>query len=157
MTNSIYKTRTNYISVTDEDEFRRIMALCITSDGERPEVITRTDEDGKTHFGFYVEDDIEGYMLDENNNIVDPYSKDFDDEMDYETSYDRFIEDLQKVIAPDDALIITIIAYEKMRWLASQSIIVTHNDVKHMDMSDLAFKTARKMLDNPDWHTEMYY
>lgn len=157
MANSIYKTRTNYVKVTDEDAFRRIIGLCTTSYGEKTEVITKMDENNKICFGFYVEDDIDGYLIDENDNIVDPYDKDFDDEMDYETSYDRFIEDLQKVIAPDDALIITTIAYEKMRWLAGHFTVVTHNEIKHINMSDVAFETARKMLDNPDWCTEMYY
>lgn len=157
MANSVYKIRTNYVNITDENEFRRIIGLCTTSNGDNIEVITKMDRDNKIHFGFYVEDDIEGYLIDEDDNIVDPCSDDFDDEMDYETSFDRFIEDLQKVIAPDDALIITIIAYEKMRWLTSQFIIVTHNDVKHMDMSDLALETTRKMLGNSDWRTEMYY
>lgn len=157
MANTICKTRTNYASVTNESELRRIIGLCVTTDGDDINVITKTDKSGETRFGFYVESDISGYLLDENGNIVDPKNYDADDETEYETSFDRFIEDLQKVIVPGDALIITSISYEKMRWLAGNFIVVTHDNIKFVDMSDIALETTREILDNPDWCTEMYY
>lgn len=157
MANTICKSRTNYASVTDESELRRIIGLCVTTDGDDINIITKTDKSGETRFGFYVESDISGYLLDEEGNVVDPKKYDADDETEYETSFDRFIEDLQKVIVPGDALIITSISYEKMRWLAGNFIVVTHDNTKFVDMSDIALKTTREILDNPDWCTEMYY
>lgn len=161
MANTICKTRTNYASVTDENELRRIIGLCVTTDGDDINVITKTDENGETRFGFYVESDISGYLLDEKGNIVDPKNDDYDDDDDddaeYETSFDRFIEDLQKIIVPGDALIITSISYEKMRWLAGNFIVVTRDKAKFVDMSDIALETTREILDNPDWCTEMHY
>lgn len=156
MANSIYKTRTNYVHVSDEERFREICRLCTTSDGDRLTAITSKDDNGKPVIGFYTESDVDGYLLDENNNIADVDADDFDDESDYETSYDRFLKDIQSVLDPADALIITTIGYEKMRWLIGNTTIVTRNDIKYENLESLSLNMARKMLNKPEWNTKMY-
>lgn len=157
MANSIYKTRTNYVHVSDEERFREICRLCTTSDGDRLTVITSKDDNGKPVIGFYTESDVDGYLLDEKNNIADVDADDFDDESDYETSYDRFLKDIQSVLDPADALIITTIGYEKMRWLIGNTTIVTCNDIKHSNLESLSLCMAREMLNKPEWNTKMYF
>ena len=156
MANSVYKTRTNYVRVTDENEFKRIIGLCNCTDSEPLTLITK-DIDGETHFGFCVEGDINGYLIDENDNIVDPNSDDFDEEADYDTNYDRFIDDIQSVIAPGDALIITTIGCENMRWLSSCVTVITCDARKTAFLSDVAYNAAQTMLGDNTWTTEMWY
>ena len=155
--NSIYKTRTNYVHVTDIERFKEIIRLCTASEGERLHIITRNDDNGKQTIGFYVEGDVEGYSLDEDGNIVDPDTNNFDAEGDYEADYDRFIEDIQSVLDPTDAFIITRIGYEKMRWLIGDATIVTRNRVKYISLETTAILTTREMLNAPKWTTEMNY
>lgn len=113
MANSVYKTRTNYVHVTDEDKFKEICRLGCTTELESLTVIATRDIDGKDIYGFYADGDIEGYILNADGTIADFNAKDFDSEKDWETTFDRFVEDLKSVVAPDDALIITIIGNEK--------------------------------------------
>jgi len=155
MANSVYKTRTNYVHVTDEETFREICKFGCTTELEPLTVITAKDENGEDTFGFYADGDIEGYILNDNGTIADFNAKDFDSEKDWEKSFDRFVEDLKSVVAPDDALIITTIGSEKMRWLSSNLFVITHDEIKELNLLEMAKQTAREMLSNEHWDTRM--
>lgn len=157
MANSIYKTRTNYVHVTDEETFKEICRLGCTAELEPLTVITARDDNGEDIYGFCAEGDIEGYILNDNGAIVDFNAEDFNNERDWNRSFDRFVEDLKSVVAPDDALIITTIGSEKMRYLSANSFVITHDEIKEINLSEMAKQTAREMLGDESWNTRMEY
>lgn len=148
MANSVYKTRTNYVHVTNVNKFKEICRLGCTTELEPLTVIAARDADSKAIYGFYAEGDIEGYILNDDGTIADFNAEDFDSEKDWETTFDRFIDDLKSVVAPDDALIITTIGSEKMSWLSANAFVITHDEIKELNLAEIAKQNAREMLDN---------
>lgn len=64
---------------------------------------------------------------------------------------------IRKLIAKDDACIITEIGHESMRYLVSTSIIVTADNVSCVNLLEFAKTIARETLENKDWDTRMDY
>ena len=140
MANYSANTRSNYFSVTDEAAFRRIIASCIGSD-DSITVFEQSDGSGKFGFGCYGQ--ILGVLINED----DPDSPD----------YDAFCYDLQGVLAEDDAIIITEVGNEKLRYLTGYCTVITKNEIRGVDVCDTAMALARDMLDNPAFTTQMDY
>lgn len=158
MSDSFFRTRTNYVHVTDAEKFRKICGLCRGECGKPLTIITKKDAVGNDTYGFYVDSDLEGYIIDANGKPVDD-AVIFDTVLDYSNNYDMFIKDLQSVIAPDDALIITTIGVVKTAILTGTSLtgtsyIVTCNDFKGLHLLEKARQMAIEMLDVADWHTD---
>ena len=89
-----------------------------------------------------------------------PHARDFSrvrlhENNDY--NIDEFYNKLSKLIADDDATIFIEIGHEKLRYLIGLVVIVTTNDVKYLDLSNIAIETAKNMLNNPDWTTKLNY
>lgn len=157
MANSVSKARTNYVGITDIDKFNDIISRCVT-DGEEIEIITHTDTDGSIKYGFYCEDNICGMRIpNEDCNRESCDSCEYYDNCDMDCEYDLFLRELQQVIAPDDALIITTLCYERMRYLQAYTEIVTHKSISGITLSDSAISKAREMLGNPKWTTRNDY
>lgn len=157
MANSIVKTRTNYIKITDEEKFRNIMLRCVTDDND-VSVITHTDEENVERFGFYCDGNICGLRIPSDEcNAENCLNCDHKDECNNDYEWDALLKELQTVIAPDDALIITTLSYEKLCYLEAYSEIVTHDSIKGITLSSLSLETAQKMLGNKDWTTRSDY
>lgn len=158
MANSIYKIRTNYVRITDVDKFNDIISHCIIDGGEEIKIITHTDENDVTRYGFYCEECIDGMRIPgvDCNETNCKNCPDFSD-CDGDCEYEAFIKELQTVIAPDDALIITTFNYEKMRYLAAYADIVTCKKWKYIELADIAVDNACKLLGNKDWTTQNEY
>ncbi len=154
MSNQISKTRTNFVGITDFDRFKDIIARCVADGAEKLKIIENTDNDGVTKYGFYVEENICGMREhDEFCEVENCADCEYLDDCDKDYSYDDFLEELTKVIAPGDALIITNICYEKMSSLYAYADVVTSESVESLTLEDLAFKKAQEMLDNKNWYT----
>ena len=151
MANYYAKTRTNYFSVTDAEKFKQIIALCKASDDDIY-IIESEQENGGIKYGFYCEGSIDG--LPEKDDGDDTEYCD-DDDFDY--NYDAFCEALQPILPDDDAVLITEIGSEKMRYLTGQCSVITRNSCKCLDLSHEAVKLAATMLSNPDFTTQMEY
>lgn len=142
MANYYSKTRTNYFKVTDEnaliDLFNQVQAC-------EDEVHLDAEEsaDKTRYFMFWCEGTIEGIP-------------DSDDE-DCDYDFDEFIHRLQKLLPDDEAVIITEVGSEKMRYLVGQIVIVTNKDVQYRNLDSLGKQIAREMLNNPDWNTKNEY
>ena len=100
MSDSIFRTRTNYVHVTDAEKFRKICGLCRGECGKPLTISTKKDAVGNDTYGFYVDSDLEGYIIDANGKPVDD-AVIFDTVLDYNNNYAMFIKDLQLISAAE--------------------------------------------------------
>ena len=140
MANYVGFTRSNYFRVTDPEAFKKIMDAVIT-DEDGLELWERT-ENGIICYGFGAYSAICGLR-----------SEDEDDEFEAEAVY----EALSEVVAPDDAIIITEIGYEKLRYLTAYAVIITRTAVEWVDLRSNALERARRLLGNPEFNPCMEY
>ncbi len=165
MANAITKIRTNYVEITDIKRFNEIIARCCSEN--KISVITHTEND-KIKYGFLCDGDIDGIPL-PNDECVENDCEDCEKYnciaceqyknfmCDPDCSFDMFIDELQKVIAPGDAMIITIIGYENLRYLQGQTIVITSEHCESKSIDDVSMELARKLLNDPNWETQNYY
>lgn len=132
MANYCAITRTNYFHVTDMEAFDRLTDHLVSEDNIEVEV--NGDE---CYIGCYS-------------------SLDFETE-DEDYDINEFYSQLSKIIKEGDAAIFTEIGNEKLRYLCGYCIIVTHDNVACVDLTDVAIQKAREMLKNPNWDTKMDY
>jgi hypothetical protein len=148
------KVRTNYFSVTDEDKFRQLMSLC-AGDENSVEVFTSKSADGNdVRFGFGCRGSILGLLA--------PYDNAEPEDLDYETcddehDMDLFYKFLQKLVAKDDAVIITEVGSEKLCYLFGISAVITNSEIRVVSLQDIAIAEARAMLGNVEYTTQMDY
>lgn len=140
MANYYATIRTNYFSVTDEAKYREIIESCIAEDTLH--IFEESTTDGKKMFGFGCY----GYI----NGI--PAVEDED-----ETDLDAFYYALQSVLSEDDAIIITEVGNEKLRYLVGLCTVITNTDIQSIDVCCKAVELARIMLENPEFTTRMEY
>lgn len=131
-------TRTNYFRVTDEEKYKEIIdkidCECGLSFWEK------TDEKGVKRHGFG------GY------GSLYSYDEETGDDM-----LDDVLESLTEVLPEDEAIIITEIGNEKLRYLVGQSIVITRSMIQFVDLRSVTMATARSMLENPDFVTQLDY
>lgn len=157
MANIMTKTRTNYVEITDIARFNEIIARCCAEN--EISVITHTKDD-KTKYGFMCDGVIDGMPLPNDDCDKDDCKKckkyeDFMCDPDYD--FDAFVSELQKVIAPGDAMIITTISHERFKYLQGEVIVVTSEHCKSENIGNIGIKLAQKLLNNPDWETQNHY
>ena len=140
MANYYGKTRTNYFKVNDPEAFKELLEKCAGT--EDPLKVWAKEEDGFYAFG--CESEVAG--IDINKDPDDP-----------EYDYDAFLEALQKCVLPGDAVIITSVGWEKLRYLGADAVIITAKDIEYMSLESAAIKKARELLGNPDWTTDNCY
>ena len=142
-------TRTNYFSVTDEAKFRDIIGKCVAEDSV--EIFKSDSEDGKFAFGCYsgIQEEISCGAYD------DCYDCPKSETAECETP--GLYEMLQSVVASDDAIIITEVGHEKLRYLVGVSIIITKDSIRAVSLDIASRDIAREMLANPDFNTVMVH
>lgn len=145
MANYYCRTRTNYFHVKDPDAFRAFMAEV---KGNEDDVLLREgkDADGNLTFVFTTGGRVIGIV---------PAGAEVD--YDEDECNDEFIAALQEHVAPNDAIIITEVGWEGFRYLVGGATIITSSKVEYLSLSDEVKKTAKSMLDNPDWSTMNEY
>ena len=144
MANYIGFTRSNYFRVTDPEAFKKIIN-CVITDEDSLELWERT-ENGMTYYGFGAYSSISGLRHEAEDS-------DNDDEFEVEAVYDA----LAKVIAPDDAIIITEIGYEKLRYLTAYAVVITRTEAEFVELRSAALETAQRMLRSPEYDPCMDY
>ena len=135
MANYYGKIRTNYFKVMDKEKFNEIMGRTI---GE----FDVWENDGKVAFGG---DEIYGIMQNDANED--------DDYDDVEVLY----TELQKVIAPDDAILIFEAGYEKLRYLVGCVTVITQTEIRYDDITNIGVRMAKEMLNNSNYDTRYSY
>ena len=144
MANYISFTRSNYFRVTDPEAFKRIINRVIT-DEDSLELWERT-ENGTTYYGFGAYSSICGLRHEAED-------ADNGDEFEVEAVY----EALSKVVAPDDAIIITEIGYEKLRYLTAYAVVITCEKTELVELRETSVNVACSLLGNPNFDTRMEY
>ena len=138
MANYDSATLSNYFHVKDEKALRELIGKTVCSDNDL-ELFDCKDENGQTIFGFGTCGSIIG--IPDENGKKDEYT------------YDGFVKALQKIIEPDEAIIIFEVGHEKLCCIGECAAVITVNKSTWLDMSDIAVNKARKMLNNPKWVT----
>ena len=148
------KTRTNYVHITDLSRFEEIISKAHVRNKHKIHIISH-NEGNETLYGFYSEDEIYGFPVNDTN--FEPNTD--DEDVDYNVQHSRlsFINALKTVIKPGDALIITTISSEEMNYLYAETDIITCDDYRYLCIEDVAMNEAVKMLHNPNWTTRNSY
>ena len=134
MANYLATARTNYFRVTDEGKYQELFSKLVSED----DIEDFTEiKDGITYHGFGAYAPIEYLNNDE-----------------YE--FDMFIEELQKILPENEAFMYFEVGYEKLRFLVGYACVVTHNEIKEMNLDSWAKNTARNLL-GEDFKTKTDY
>lgn len=135
MANLDITVRTNYFRVTDKNRFRQLFDRVISEDDIQ--IWESEYEPDKLAFGTYGA--IVG-LLDTDDEITD-------------TSYEYLLIELQKLIVPGDACIITTVGNCKLRCVLADTIIITHNKIDSITLETAALEKARSLLETENWET----
>lgn len=144
MANYISFTRSNYFRVTDPEAFKKIIN-CVITDEDSLELWERT-ENGMTYYAFGAYSSICGLRHE---------AEDADNDGEFEA--EAVYEALSKVVAPDDAIIITEIGYEKLRYLTAYAVVITREKTKLVELRETSIDVACSLLGNPNFDTRMEY
>ena len=152
------KSRTNYFPVTDESRLREIVDKC-SSDGYCLLVQNAKD---KTKFSIRISGAFNGLSEPTDENCEECKNCSCRDcgecELSgYDNAIEKLYEELQKILPAGEAVIMTEVGGEELRYLTGLSTIITKDDFQQLDLSDLSLKAARKMLLNRKFVTEMDY
>ena len=129
--------RTNYFRVTDEKRWEELFKYICTNDGKCD--YSKKADDGTILHCFACEGGLD---------YIEPDS--YDSELDY------FIEELQKILPDDEAMIYTEGGHKKHRYVTGLSLVVTSTTIDWLLLPDLALGVARNHL-GKDFNTEMTY
>lgn len=69
---------------------------------------------------------------------------------------DTFYKELQQILPDGEAMILQEAGHEKLNYVAGVATIITNKEIRFLDLSELAVKTAGKML-GTDFQTQMDY
>lgn len=141
MANYLGMTRTNYFKIKDEARFREICNNLVAEDDIEVEV-SQLNGDQYGFIGSYSPID---------------YCTAYGDDMYEDYDMTSFYKQIQEVISDGDAMIMTEVGHEKLRYLVGNCVIVTANDIKWFDLESTAIRTAQGMLDNMSWSTRNSY
>lgn len=171
MANYVSVTRTNYFAVTDSEKLKDIVSRIKFNDGE----LNFLDEiDGKWGFGGFGSicglkpgdekycdckhgndcgsEDEENYDYENDDSEDDGY-----DEEEDKWAPDAVYEALQEVVASGEAIIITEIGREKLRYFNAYSIIITRDNIEIEELRVAALSKAREMLNDSKFNTQFDY
>jgi len=134
--------RTNYFAVKDAGEFRKLIHSVSAED--EVHIFEQAQPDGSKKLGFGCYGNIYGIP-------VKP------DEDDSEPDINCFYNGLQRLVRGDDAIIITEVGSEKLRYAIGCSTVITSKEIQCVSIPDDALHLAQKLLGNKDFQTQMDY
>lgn len=144
MANYIAKSRTNWFRVTDEEQFQKLCAELVGGE-DAIEFCEEGDDEGLWHM-FYCHDTISCYPKDvrfEEDVAIDPETGEEADTF----PIDGWIEDLRKVLHPNDPFAYFEIGSEKMRYLVGYAFLATRETpVECIDIQNWVLERSREIL-----------
>lgn len=163
MANYYGNTRTNYFRVRDEKAFKEVMESIVAY--EDSVEYWEKEIDGETYYAFGAHDSIAGVCECAHcnsckgceNEELDSNEECTQCECEGEYNYEAMTKALQKVVHPEDAIIIVESGYEKLRYITGESTVITAEDVEYINIWGESISKARGMLDNKDYDTECSY
>ena len=135
-------TRSNYFKVKDAGAFEEFMRRVVSDDTD-VNVWLETGDDGQARYAFGCYGSILGYR--EAIDAVD------DGE---EAGFDAFIEELQKHVAEDDAIILMESGNQYTHSVYGYVNVITSRNLFEESLVNIGVSTARQFLNNPDWNTQ---
>ena len=159
MANYYGNTRTNYFRVRDEKAFKEVMESIVAY--EDSVEYWEKEIDGETYYAFGAHDSIAGVCecahcnscKDCENEELESNEECTQCECEGEYSYEAMTKALQKVVHPEDAIIITSVGNEKLRYVGGCSTIITKEEIKHVDLWSSSIESAREILKNDKYNT----
>lgn len=136
MANYMGVSRTNYFRVTDEQRYNELLGKLVCEDN----IHDFTEErNGILYHGFGAYDSIEY--------IEDEYE-------DY--NFDKFLEEIQKILPDDEAFMYFESGYEKLRYVSGFVIVCTNKEIKSTSLDSWAKEQAKQLLGS-DFETQTEY
>ena len=74
-----------------------------------------------------------------------------------DNDFDLFLSELQKHIAPEDAVILMESGHEKLRYVTGFATVITSGGIETISIDELAISKAREMLKNIEYSPKMDY
>lgn len=133
--------RTNYFLTTDPKRLKELLE-------KTPNLKLWNNESNKEQFAFGGKNE-ELHLAD---NTVE--EDDLTGIYDYLLGY---AQEFQKILHPNDALIYIETEHTGLRSNNAYGIVITKTDVKEQSLNSILRETAREMMENPDYDTDMYY
>lgn len=150
MSNYCGKTRSNYFSVKDEERFLQIMSRAVTNEQSHFNTSAEVIE-GMKKWSFSINDSLCGFPPTSSENVEE-------EEMGgCEYDMDGFHKALQAVVADDDAILITEIGNEAMRYFRAHTTIITSHSVHGFDHYNGVLDKTRCVLKNEHFSTRFDY
>ena len=140
MANYECAVRTNYFHVKDEIALKELMNEVVCSENVL-DIFETNDKNGETVYGFGCYGSINGIQAENED----------------EYSYDKFIDELKKIVEPNDAIVILEAGHEKLNFIKMYADVITSEGHRTLDLSHLAVESAKNMLKNPEWETKCTY
>lgn len=136
MANYYATTRTNYFRA-DDPELLRSTIEAAAYEVESLKLWSLTGEDDIIRYAFGCYTSIAGAMD--------------------EDTFEEFVATLQKCLADGDAIVITEVGYENLRYLEALATIITKEACDTIELTDFAYEKASQMLEDPKWTTSYTY
>lgn len=136
MADYLATSRTNYFRAENAELLRGIIhAAAFDVEGLR--LWEDTGEDGIIRYAFGCYNSIAGAMD--------------------EDAFTEFVTKLQACLPDDDAIVITEIGNEKLRYLEALATVITKTACDTVDLTETGYERASEMLGYPNWSTKENY
>lgn len=136
MANYLATSRTNYFRTENAELLRETIAAA-AYDVEGLRLWEQTGEDGIIRYAFGCYTSIGGSMD--------------------EDAFEEFVAKLQACLPDDDAIVITEIGNEKLRYLEALATIITQTGYDTVDLTEAGYEKASEVLGYPNWSTKENY
>lgn len=130
-----FVVRTNYFNVKDKKAFKEFMSNVYGKD--KIHIFEKEDT-----FAFGCCDIINGIKKSKNTGNVE-----------FDFSYNEFINGLQKHVSDNDAIIIMQIAHKELIYVIGGVYVITSREIKFMDTTGMAVNIARELLNDENYNT----
>lgn len=147
MANYECAVRTNYFRVKDEEKFLEVMSHVYANE-DTVDVWRLEEAPGDVLFGFGCYSGISGYF---SNNDEDTFESEEDE------AYCRFLTELQKCVAEDDAILIFEVGNERLRYVGGDVTVITCKQHVARSLEYVGKEVAQKLLKNKNWQTRSTY
>ena len=130
-------SRTNYFRVTDEAKYQELYNNLCAND--TIDDLTK-EKDGTIYHGFGSYSGID-YKINEDGS---------------EMNFDKFLEELQKILPDDEAFVYFEAGHEKLKYITGYCIVVTNKTITNESITDWAERTCKSLLGD-NYNTEFNY
>lgn len=107
-----------------------------------------SEEEQESHYVYHIRNFEDGKTI----LYISEYPHDY-----LTVDMNTFYEELQKILPESEAFILQEVGNEKLRYLVGAVTIVTKDEIKCLSIDEIAREEAKKMLNDPEFETQMDY